>query len=704
MKKLFFSGTFLFLAGIALLGQTSSTAHKADSLRRIWLTPPQVGMADSTRLQAVAELQWLYFETAPDSLLRLSNTICKDARNRGDKRWLAQGLYGQAIYQRRSGSADSARYFCHQALPYLEKNKTPEIYSNILSFIGTEWSQTANWDSAIYYLNLALEIQETWHLPAEEVHHNLATVYQNQGQFVKALEYFKASRTGRNPHIQINSATNAGNLLLNFGLREEARENMLSAVRIADSLGNIPSRIIAYAGMVSAAQNLQEVDYWLNKGDALWTENDFVDIKIFLWYYAAAQYVDSLKYIKAKPLLVKCAKLGTQRSLAQMSAFCNLSLARIACAEKRPLEALALCREVKPYFLQENAAINLEILFKVFSAAFDLLGNRDSAYFYLKLKDQYATQNAEQNNKVSALLEYVKYKTKLEQEALQKAKESAEALAQETKARHQLTYWFSGLAILLLSSMALFWFSLYRRTKRAEQALAETNRKLTGEQEKLKRSNEKLKQFSGIVSHDILSNLDLNLSAGNILVGVQPKQESLIKYYQMTQDTNRQLKNYCLNLLETARTNNAQDLNDPMPIVETVLQRLDGNLKQAGFRVNLGQLSPSVLPLAVIEQLFQNLITNTLRHAAAVPNPELAIRETSEPGGKQQWIVEDNGPGVPEAQREHIFEARKEKDSGRAGHQIGLHLLRKTLWDHEATIHVEQVESGGAKWVISLPS
>lgn len=702
VKKLFFSGIFLFWVGIALWGQTSSTDHKADSLRQIWLTPPGAGMADSTRLRAISELQWLYFETAPDSLLRLSVTICADARNRGDKRWLAQGLYGHGIYQRRKSNPDSARYFCHQALVYLEKDKAPEIYSDILFLIGSEWHQTANWDSATYYLNHALEIRETLRLPSEQVYHNLAVVYQSQGQFVKALEYFKACRTGRNPRLQVSAVINIGNLLLNLGLREEARENMLSAVKITDSLGHIPSCVLAHAGMVSAAQNLWEVDHWFNKGNALCTGNDFVGTQIFLLHYAGLRHLDFLNYAKAKPLLIRCAKLGTQRGLAQITSISNLSLARIACAEKHPLEALALCRGVKPYFLQENVPINLEVLFDVLHKAFALLGNRDSAYHYLKLKDQYATQNAEQNNKTSALLEYVKYKTRLEQEALQKAKESAEALAQETKARQRLTYWFSGMAIVSLSGMALFWFSLYRRKKRAEQALAEANQNLTNEQEKLERSNEKLKRFSSIVSHDILNNLDLNLSAGNILVGAHPKPESLIKYYQITQDTNKQLKNYCLNLLATARSDNPENFNDPMPTVEAVLRRLDGNLKQAGFRVNLSQLSPTALPLAIVEQLFQNLVTNTLRHGATAPNPELAIQETSEMEGKRQWIIEDNGPGIPENRRTHIFEPPKEKAPSNNGHQIGLHLLQKALRDQGAAIHVEQAPNGGTKWVVSL--
>jgi signal transduction histidine kinase len=63
--------------------------------------------------------------------------------------------------------------------------------------------------------------------------------------------------------------------------------------------------------------------------------------------------------------------------------------------------------------------------------------------------------------------------------------------------------------------------------------------------------------------------------------------------------------------------------------------------------------------------------------------------------------VSDNGPGVPEAQREEIwkpFFTTKQKGTG-----LGLALVKKTVDAHGGSIRVETAEGGGARFVIRLP-
>jgi len=49
----------------------------------------------------------------------------------------------------------------------------------------------------------------------------------------------------------------------------------------------------------------------------------------------------------------------------------------------------------------------------------------------------------------------------------------------------------------------------------------------------------------------------------------------------------------------------------------------------------------------VVEQVFQNLISNALLHAATASEPFLNIHEATDATGTRRWVIEDNGPGIP---------------------------------------------------------
>jgi len=66
--------------------------------------------------------------------------------------------------------------------------------------------------------------------------------------------------------------------------------------------------------------------------------------------------------------------------------------------------------------------------------------------------------------------------------------------------------------------------------------------------------------------------------------------------------------------------------------------------------------------------------------------------------------VEDNGPGVPAAIREFVFEPFfTTKPRGR-GTGLGLSLVRATAKAHGGTVRVEDVDGGGARFVMELPA
>jgi two-component system phosphate regulon sensor histidine kinase PhoR len=108
-----------------------------------------------------------------------------------------------------------------------------------------------------------------------------------------------------------------------------------------------------------------------------------------------------------------------------------------------------------------------------------------------------------------------------------------------------------------------------------------------------------------------------------------------------------------------------------------------------------------------LEQVFENLLENSLRHAAS---DEITIRVSARRVGSDIEIVfADNGPGIPYADQAHIFERfyRVHKDRSRGsggGTGLGLAIVKHIILAHGGSITVESVPGQGAAFIIRLPA
>lgn len=118
---------------------------------------------------------------------------------------------------------------------------------------------------------------------------------------------------------------------------------------------------------------------------------------------------------------------------------------------------------------------------------------------------------------------------------------------------------------------------------------------------------------------------------------------------------------------------------DCTEVVARTLEDLEDAISRSGARVTLGQLPSVPADPAALGQLFQNLISNAIKYRSdAPPRVRISAREKPE---HWQFTVSDNGVGVPEADRERVFEMfQRGADVGAVpGTGIGLALCRKTV-------------------------
>jgi signal transduction histidine kinase len=102
-------------------------------------------------------------------------------------------------------------------------------------------------------------------------------------------------------------------------------------------------------------------------------------------------------------------------------------------------------------------------------------------------------------------------------------------------------------------------------------------------------------------------------------------------------------------------------------------------------------------------QVVRNLVDNAARHARS--RVTLGLRES---GDEVELSVEDDGTGVPEPQRERVFERFVRLDDARArdagGSGLGLAIVAEIVRAHGGSVAVSESASGGARFVVRLPA
>ncbi len=114
-------------------------------------------------------------------------------------------------------------------------------------------------------------------------------------------------------------------------------------------------------------------------------------------------------------------------------------------------------------------------------------------------------------------------------------------------------------------------------------------------------------------------------------------------------------------------------------------------------------LSPYMPPVDLDEGLIRQAVMNLLINATQVlpEGGQVALESRVGPQGEAIVSVEDNGPGIPAADRERIFDVFYSNRGGGTG--LGLPIAARILQAHGGTITVESEVGKGARFVLTLP-
>jgi signal transduction histidine kinase len=144
-------------------------------------------------------------------------------------------------------------------------------------------------------------------------------------------------------------------------------------------------------------------------------------------------------------------------------------------------------------------------------------------------------------------------------------------------------------------------------------------------------------------------------------------------------------------------------------LVRQAIAENQGYAEQHGAQIRLSEGPGLALPVDVDAQRLLQALANLLSNVAkfSPPGGEVEVRLRLLPGQAVQVEVQDQGPGIPEAFRERVFEKFAQADATntrlKGGTGLGLAITRELVEGMGGTIGFESGQGRGACFHLRFP-
>lgn len=243
-----------------------------------------------------------------------------------------------------------------------------------------------------------------------------------------------------------------------------------------------------------------------------------------------------------------------------------------------------------------------------------------------------------------------------------------------------------------------------------EEMVASRTRELQDAYQHVKAMSEAKDQFVATVSHDFRSPLAIILSVV----------QTVLSDPDMTPDVRRQFlgraERQCKrlgalvnDLLDLARIENRETRFEPLPLGELIDECAEGARGASDDRgVALVVEKPEAPIVAEVDRglllrAISNLVDNALKFTPAAGRVTVRLRRAD---GEASISVSDTGPGIPEEERDHVFERFYQGRHGQAlgsGSGLGLAIVSGVARRHGGHVTVTSAAGAGATFDLRLP-
>jgi len=635
---------------------------------------------------------------------------------------------------------DQALDFFQRSLKIKEKLGARSGTARTLHNIGKIYKEWGIYDKSLDYLNRALKIRKEIGDKKRTAFtlNEIGNVYSSMSNFEKSLEsYFQSLKIKeelkdkRGIAITLN---NIGNIHSDIGNNDKALEYYQKSLKIQEEINNrsgIAFSLLTIGQIYSRNKDYEKALEYCNR--ALLIRKEIGDKKGIasllgaignIYFYKDKMETALAHYLEAVKLQTEIEdKNGLASSYKDLGdVFFNL---------KNIDKALKYYQKSINYSQEINSPELLQYSYKSVSNAYYEKGNYKKAFDFFKL---YATLNDsffhdDLTNKIAEM--QIKYET-------EKKEKEIEILTKEQEKQIQFRnflIFISGL-IFIVAILLLYLYRLKKREfiqqKNVEEQITEINRSLEirVQQELKKRQKqqslliqksklESLGRLSAGIAHEINQPVTrLSLGLDNILV-----RKSLHKL------DDQYLENKCnvlfedieriRNIIEHIRTfsrdqsSSLMEKIDINKVIQNSIRLIQTQYKNHNVELdldlekNIGHILGNQFKL---EQVILNMLSNSKDSVdekfKKIPDSE--IRKTIKirtflDDKKTNIEIEDNGLGIPEKEKEKIFDPFYTTKSTHKGTGLGLSISYGIIKEMEGEISVESEIGEYTKMRIALP-
>lgn len=280
---------------------------------------------------------------------------------------------------------------------------------------------------------------------------------------------------------------------------------------------------------------------------------------------------------------------------------------------------------------------------------------------------------------------------------LQQLSEERRAASEQLVQRQ--TFATTTLALVALATLLIVLW-LARRGRLLERAVVD--------REIAERASQARSDVLAQVSHDLRSPLSaITLSCDAIRRGAAADDATMKRSVERIDAAARRMSRLVGDLLDHARLSAGHGLGmrptdlDVEPVLRRVREEASPDRPE---RVAL-EVDPDARRVFADADRLEQVLLNLLGNALKFSPPGRRVRALVRPAGDEAvFTIVDEGPGISEEERAHLFEAFwQSKDARRPGYGLGLSIARAIVEDHGGHIWVDSQDGEGSAFSFTLP-
>jgi light-regulated signal transduction histidine kinase (bacteriophytochrome) len=293
------------------------------------------------------------------------------------------------------------------------------------------------------------------------------------------------------------------------------------------------------------------------------------------------------------------------------------------------------------------------------------------------------------------------------QNALKSAAEKKYELEQRLKTIRGQTIWMRvTMANMNISNRESYIIAMYDNISNEKI----TDLQLRESAKQLQAHNEALEEFSYVISHDLQEPLRMITSFSQLIERrhlPRLNDPSANQDFAYVIEGAKRMSTLIKDMLEYSRWSAKSlpfEFVNMKEVMDEVLQNLMVSMDQAKAKVCIEELPNIYANKLLLRQVFQNLISNSIKYAHPERSPYIEIKIVKRPLDTL-FVVKDNGLGFSDNDKERIFGIFQRLQTDRTGgNGMGLAICKRIIEKQGGKIWAESELNVGSMFFFTLPS